>query len=156
MHSEYIKIAVANILNETSQGIERSCGSCNPSCDDLTRFICFGHSMKEVQDWINTNPEKLHQQYSDNESKLYADYAEYMRQRQEEEKLSFAKKFCSTCSCFVAAKEKALSEHNSVFDAVIEVESFQKDCIKSCIKFNEAYLTHMEELTNEKDFSICV
>lgn len=142
MFSEYIKIAVANILNESSQGIERSCGSCNPSCDDLTRFICFGHSMKEVQDWINANPEKLHQQYSDNENKLYDDYAEYMRQSQEEEKLSFAKTFCATCSCFVAAKEKALSEHNSVFDAVVDVEMFQKGCMKNCVKFNEAFILY--------------
>ena len=67
-----IKIAVSNIIDESQNSVQRTCVSCNPSCDDLTRFICFGHSMKEVQDWISANPEKLHQQYSDNEDKLYA------------------------------------------------------------------------------------
>ena len=63
MYSEYIRIAVSHILSEYDGGKQRCCGSCNPSCDDLTRFICFGHTMQEVEKWINENPELLRTEY---------------------------------------------------------------------------------------------
>lgn len=63
MYSEYIRIAVSHILSEYDGGRQRCCGSCNPSCDDLTRFICFGHTMQEVETWIKENPDKLQAEY---------------------------------------------------------------------------------------------
>ena len=156
MFCDYIKIAVSNILTEHEGGIQRCCGSCNPSCDDLTRFICFGHTIAEINEWIEKHPVQLRAEIYQNETKLYAEYADYSLKRDQEDKLKFSKTFCINCDKHAEMRDKALAEHNSVFDAVIEVESFQKDCMKSCIKFNEAYLAHMEELTNEKDFSICV
>ena len=63
MFCEYIKIAVSHILSEHRDGIERCCGSCNPSCDDLTRFICFGHTISEIETWIKNNPDLLTKDY---------------------------------------------------------------------------------------------
>lgn len=63
MMCEYISIAVSHILSEHKNGIERCCGSCNPSCGDLTRFICFGHSMKEIEEWLDKNRELAQSEY---------------------------------------------------------------------------------------------
>ena len=63
MFCDYIRIAVAHILSEHRNGIERCCGSCNPSCDDLTRFICFGHTIDEVNEWINNHQQLLNAEY---------------------------------------------------------------------------------------------
>lgn len=157
MFSQYIKIAVANILSEHNNGIERCCGSCNPSCDDLTRFICFGHTMAEINEWLNAHPEQLNAQIEKDEAKLYEEYSLYMQSQQDEEKLSYAKTFCTSCPKYLECKEKALNENNSVFDAVADVEHFQRNCLKSCVKFQEAFLLHMMEAkTDAEDFDVCM
>ena len=68
MFSDYIRIAVSHILSEYDNGRQRCCASCNPSCNDLTRFICFGHTIDEIEEWIQNNNDILyneHQKYLD-------------------------------------------------------------------------------------------
>lgn len=155
MRSQHIKIAVANILSTHNNGIERCCGSCNPSCDDLTRFICCGHTMEEVEIWIDQNYDILCAQLEEEEEKMYKDYCLYASKQQEEEKLAYAKTFCLQCPKYLSSKQKALDGNNSVFDAVLDVEAFQRDCIKSCVKFNEAFILNgREKIADEEDFSI--
>lgn len=63
MFSEYIKIAIKHILDTCDGGKQRCCGSCDPSCNDLTRFICFGHNISEINEWIKNNPDLLDYEY---------------------------------------------------------------------------------------------
>lgn len=140
MFCDYIRIAVAGILNDPKYALERCCGSCNPSCDDLTRFICFGHTLEEINAWINEHPDELSKALQAEELKMDADYFSYCQARDEEDKLDFAKAFCLDCPKFIEARDAALDTHNSVFDAAVDIENFQKSCMKDCIKFNEAYI----------------
>lgn len=146
MFCDYIKVAVSNILSDPKNSLERCCGSCNPSCDDLTRFICFGHSIEEINEWINKNPDLLAAEMQKQEEKMDADYFAYMQKKSESSKVDFAKSFCAECPIFIATKDKVLAEHNSVFDAVMEVEAFQETCIATCGKFKEAFAKQDQQM----------
>lgn len=154
MFCDKIKLAVAAILSEYEGGVQRACGSCNPSCDDLTRFICFGHTMSEVEDWIDKNNDVLSVKLQEKEAKLDQEYAVYAQEKIEADRLNYSKSFCKECPKYLEAKTAALRDCESIFDAVFDVETFQRDCLKTCEKFNEAFIIHSKEvLTCDNDFS---
>lgn len=39
----------------------RCCGSCPCSCDDMTRFICMGFSIDDINKYILNNSDKINE-----------------------------------------------------------------------------------------------
>ena len=143
MFSDYIRIAVSHILSEYDNGRQRCCASCNPSCNDLTRFICFGHTIDEIEEWIQNNNDILyneHQKYLDSFDCLENSNSNfYVSDSGDTPTISLdkLKEFCKECPKFIEVRDKALANCESVFDAASEVENFQLKCVKSCEKFAE-------------------
>lgn len=51
MESVAIKAAVRRWLDE--RPYLRACGSCPIGCDDMTKFICMGGSVKDLEEFLN-------------------------------------------------------------------------------------------------------